>query len=162
MNWLDIIVIILLIISAIGGLASGLIKSVLSLVGLIVGILVAGHFYATLAGYLTFIPNESGARIFSFILIVLVFILIAALLGVMLTKVVSAISLGWLNRLGGAAFGVILGAIFIAAILSLWIKYTGSSNSIASSLLGPFLVDRLPLVLALLPAEFNSVHQFFQ
>ena len=162
MNWLDIVIFILLIISAIGGLVSGLIKAVLSLVGLIMGIVLAGHFYVTLSGHLTFISNQNAARITAFIIILLVVIIIAALLGVLLTRLVSTISLGWLNRVGGAVFGILLGAFFIAALLSIWVKYAGGDNIISGSVLAPILVDRLPLVLALLPSEFNSVHQFFQ
>ena len=162
MNWLDIVIIILLIISAISGLASGLIKAVFSLVGLIMGIVLAGHFYITLSGHLTFISNQNAARIAAFITILLLVIIIAALLGLLLTRLVSAISLGWLNRVGGAVFGVILGAIFIAALLSIWVKYAGGDGTISSSFLAPILVDRLPLVLALLPSEFKSVHQYFQ
>ena len=161
MNWLDIVIIILLLIAAIGGLANGLIRAVISLVGLIVGIVLAGHFYISLAGRLTFISDQNAARIAAFIIILLAVGIIAAILGTLFTKIISSISLGWLNRLGGAAFGLILGAIFIAAILSLWAKFAGGPGTLSSSVLAPLLVNKFPLVLALLPSEFNSVQQFF-
>jgi membrane protein required for colicin V production len=162
MNWLDIVIIVLLLISAVGGLINGLIKSVFSLVGLIVGVVVAGRFYLGLAGLLGFIQNENIARIVAFIIIFLVIIIIAAILGAVLTKLISTLLLGWLNRLGGAVFGVIMGSVFIAAILVIWIKYLGGNDVISGSALARLMVDGLPLVLALLPKEFDAVRQFFQ
>jgi uncharacterized membrane protein required for colicin V production len=79
-------------------------------VGLIVGIVLAGRFYASLAGSLSFISDESVARVAAFIIIFLLVIIIASILGVVLTKLISAVMLGWVNRLLGAIFGFFLGA----------------------------------------------------
>jgi membrane protein required for colicin V production len=162
MNWLDIVIIVLLIVSAIGGFASGLIKSAFALIGLIVGIVLAGRFYTGLAGVLGFIPNENGAKIAAFIIIFLIVIIVAGIVGNVLTKIVSAMLLGWLNRLAGAVFGVLMGALFIGAILAIWVKYAGGNSVISGSAFASILVDRFPVVLALLPKEFNIVSQFFQ
>ena len=162
MNWLDIVLIILLVSAAVSGLFSGLIKMVLSLAGLVVGVIIAGRTYIPLAENLTFISNESAARVVAFALIFLAVILIAFLLGIILTRLVSAILLGWLNRVGGAFFGLLLGAFFISAILTLWVKYIGAGDTIITSGMASFLLDRFPMALALLPEEFASVHEFFR
>ena len=106
MNWLDIVIAILLIISLIGGFANGLIKSLFSLVGLIVGVVLAGHFYIALAESLSFISNDNAARIVAFIIIFLVVMILFAILGMVINKLVSALLLGWLNRLFGGPFSV--------------------------------------------------------
>jgi membrane protein required for colicin V production len=162
MNWLDIVIIVLLIAGAIGGLIAGLIKTVFSLAGLIVGVVLAGRFYIPLSGYLGFIPSESGSHIVAFIIIFLAVMIIATLLGFLLTKLISAVLLGWLNRLGGAILGFLLGAIFIASFLIVIAKYLGAEGVISESALAPVLLDRIPLILAFLPSEFDTVRQFFQ
>lgn len=162
MNWLDVIIIILLVIAAVSGLKTGLIKSVFSLIGLIVGVVLAGRFYTALAGNLTFISDENIARIAAFIIIFLVVMIIATILGIVVTRLVSAILLGWLNRLLGAVFSLILGAIFIAAILAVWVKFAGPGGPIVDSVMAPFLLDKFPVILALLPSEFGTIKQFFQ
>ena len=78
MNWLDIVLIVSLVIPTVIGLRQGLIKSVLSLVGLIVGVILAGIFYEALAGLLTFIPNIAIANVVAFIIILVGIMLIAA------------------------------------------------------------------------------------
>ena len=46
MNWLDIVIIVALAISTFLGLKIGIIKALLSLAGLIVGVILAGRYYA--------------------------------------------------------------------------------------------------------------------
>jgi membrane protein required for colicin V production len=162
MNWLDIIIIILLVGSLIGGFVTGLIKTVFSLAGLIIGVILAGHYYIALSAYLAFIPTSAGPSIAAFIIIFLAVMIVAALLGFLLTKLISAVLLGWLNRLGGAVLGVILGSIFIAAFLVIIAKFTDPGGAISQSVIAPVLLDRIPVILALLPPEFDKVTQFFK
>ena len=75
---------------------------------------------------------------------------------------VSAVLLGWVNRLGGAVFGFILGAFFCGALLTIWAKYLGIAGPIGDSAFAKLLLDVFPIALALLPSEFDSVRSFFQ
>jgi membrane protein required for colicin V production len=98
----------------------------------------------------------------AFAIILIVVIIIAVILAVVIKWATSAVMLGWVNRLGGAILGLILGAIFCAALLTMWVNFQGISNAVSGSFLARFLVDKFPFVLALLPAEFDSVRSFFQ
>jgi membrane protein required for colicin V production len=163
MNWLDIVIAIILVIAILMGLKTGLIKMVISLVGLILAIFLAGRFYVALADKLTFISSDQVARIAAYVIIFIVVMIIAAIVAWILTKLVSIILLGWLNHLGGAVIGFVIGAIFCGAILAIWVKYSTSGGDVISgSLLGRFLLNTFPLVLALLPHEFDTVRSFFK
>lgn len=162
MNWLDIVVIVILIISIFSGVKSGLIKSILSLAGVIIGVVLAGRYYATLANVLSFIPHEGAAKIIAFAIILIAVMVIFGIIAALLTKVVSAIMLGWLNRLGGAVLGLILGGIFCGAILAIWVKFLGMSGAIAQSAIAPILLNYFPVILAFLPGEFDPVRSFFR
>jgi membrane protein required for colicin V production len=162
MNWLDILILVVLIISAISGLVSGFIKTVFSLVGLIVAIILAGKYYVSLADHLGFIHSEAAAHIVAFLIIFLVVILVATILGFIFTKIASAILLGWLNRILGAALGVVMGGLTIAALLALWVHFMGSSATFEQSGLAKFLLDKVPIVLGLLPGEFGGIKDYFR
>lgn len=162
MNWLDIVILVILAISVLTGLKTGIIKAILSLAGVIVGVILAGRYYMALAEQLTFIPQENWARIAAFALILIGVMLIAGILAGILKWLVSLVLLGWVNRLGGAVFGFVLGVIFCAALLAIWVKFLGISDPIAESSLAILLLDRFPLILGLLPEEFNSIRSFFQ
>ena len=67
MNWLDIAILVILVITAFTGLRRGLIKSVLSLAGLVIGIFLAGTLYTYVAGFLTF-NDEPESYLFTTVL----------------------------------------------------------------------------------------------
>jgi len=161
MNWVDVVIVIYLIISIFSGLMQGLIRTVLSIVGLIVGIMLASHFYKQFGNILTFISNKDVANIVAFVIILLVVMGIAALIAMLLRSLIKAIMLGWVDRLGGAVLGLILGALSVSAILAIIVKYTGSSL-ITNSKLSGFFLDKFPVVLGLLPSEFNNIRNFFK
>ncbi len=162
MSWLDIIILIILIISALVGLKVGIIKAVLSIIGVVVGVVLAGRFYGAFAEHLTFIPHAGLAKIVAFAIILVVVMIAAAIAAALIKWAISAVLMGWVNRLGGAVFGVLLGAIFCGALLTIWVKFVGIADPVQGSALAALLVDNFPMVLALLPDDFNSVRSFFQ
>jgi len=161
MNWVDIVIAIYLVVSLIGGLTQGLIKAVLSLVGLILGILLASNFYEQLGGMLGFISNPDIANIAAFIIILLVVMIAAAIIAQVLRTFIKMIMLGWVDKLGGAVFGLLMGALSISAILAVIVKLTGTSL-IAESALSGFFLDKFPLIIGFLPSEFDMIRDFFK
>ena len=162
MNWLDIVIVVAVVIPTVIGLRIGMIKAALSLAGLIVGVIVAGRYYLPLSERLSFISPASVAEIAAFIIILIGIMIIAAVLARLLKWTASVIMLGWVNHLGGAVFGLVLGAILCGALLAIWVKFLGVTEAVTESSLASILVDFFPLVLALLPDEFDAVRPFFQ
>ena len=162
MNWLDIVIIVAIAISTFIGFRAGIIKAVLLLAGLIVGVVLAGLYYVPFSEQLTFISQADVARVVAFAIILIVVMVIAAVIARFLKWTASAIMLGWVNRLGGAVFGFVLGAIFCGALLAIWAKYFGVAGVIIESSFAALLLDNFPVVLLLLPDEFDAVRSFFQ
>jgi membrane protein required for colicin V production len=160
-SWLDIVIVVGLALSVLSGLKNGLIKSVLTLVGVIVGVVLAGWFYAPLAERLVFISNPAVAQVVAFAIILVVVMIAAAIAAAVLKWTAEAVLLGWLNRLGGAVFGMVLGAIFWGAALAVWLKFIGPAQVILDSGIATFLLGIFPFILNLLPEEFNQVRSFF-
>jgi len=161
MNWLDVVIIVSIAVATVSGLGIGIIKAALSLAGLIIGVILAGQYYMPLAGQLS-ITQAGLAQVVAFAIILVVVMVTASVLAFLLKKVAAAIMLGWLNRLGGAALGLVVGSVFCGAILAIWVKYLGVGGAISGSMLAPVLLDKFPMVLVLLPAEFDSIRAFFQ
>lgn len=161
MSWLDIIIIVGLVVAALSGLKTGLIKAVLMLAGLVVGVILAGQFYLPLSQQLTFIGNAAVAGIAAFAIIVVGVMILAAIAAKVLRWTAEAIMLGWLNRLGGAAFGLALGAVFWSAALVAWVKFVGPAEVILESGIATFLLSVFPVIMGLLPQEFDDVRFLF-
>lgn len=162
MNWLDIVIIVVALIGAFIGLWKGLISIVMTLVGLIVGIILAGHYYDDLAVHLTLIPNEILAKIVAFLIILIGIMVIASLLAHLFKIAASAVMLGWVNRIGGAIFGIVLGLLLCSAVLAIWANLVGTGGAISESILARVLLDYFPLILALLPDEFDGIRAIFE
>ena len=161
MHWLDIVIIVAIAIPTFIGLRMGIIKAALSLAGLIVGVILAGLYYVPLAEQLSFIPQAGVAKVVAFAIILIGIMVVAGVLARLLKWAASVVMLGWVNQLGGAIFCFVLGAIFCGAILAIWVKFLGA-GAIAESGLAAVLLDRFPMVLALLPHEFDTIRSFFQ
>jgi len=162
MNWLDIVIIVVIAIAALNGLRMGIIKAVLSLAGVIVGVFLAGRYYVPLSEQLTFISPASVAKIVAFAIILIGVMIIAGVLASVFKWFASVVMLGWVNRLGGAVFGLVVGAILCSALLAISVKFLGLTGAIAQSVIAPVLLDNFPMILALLPEEFDAVRSFFQ
>jgi membrane protein required for colicin V production len=161
MNWLDIVILVVLAIAVVTGLKMGLIKAVLLVVGIIVGVVLAGHYSGPLGERLTFISSEGVAKGVAFAIIMLAVLAAAAIAAALLTWATRLVMLGWVNRLGGAILGLFLGAFFCGALLAMWVHFLGMAGAIADSAIATVLLDRLPMVLGLLPSEFDSVRSIF-
>ena len=120
MQTIDIIIAVLLVVGLIGGLRDGLVKQVASLVGLIGGLLLGRAFYVPVGEWLaeTFGFSAEVAHITAFILILIVVPLLFSLVGWLVSKILRAICLGWINRLLGGAIGVLKSSLLAGIIIT--------------------------------------------
>jgi membrane protein required for colicin V production len=162
MNWLDILLLVAIALATVAGLGVGIIRAALYLAGLIFGIVLAGHYYIPFSEVLDAFLQPTVAKVVAFAVIFIAVMVAAFFLAMFLKRGASAIKLGWADRLGGAVFGLLLGAIFCGCLLAVWVKFIGSGETVTESIVAQILLDRLPLVLALLPDEFDAVRSFFQ
>ncbi len=121
MNYLDIVILIPVLWLAFKGLKKGLVKEIASLLALILGIWIASTFSHYLAGVLQD-KTEIDENYIPLIAFGIVFILVVILVHLIsngLDKLVNAIALKSINKLGGAVFGAAKAVLIVAAILFL-------------------------------------------
>lgn len=102
------------------GLVKGLVKQVTSLAGLVCGLLVGRAFYMPVGGFFVkiFKLSVEASHITAFVLILILVPLLFSLVGWLLSKLLSAISLGWINRLLGGLVGVLKFALLAGVIIT--------------------------------------------
>lgn len=118
MNYIDFIIIILIIFGVVRGFTDGLVKELASLAALILGIWGAIKFSSFTAGKLYDYFDMTG-RYVGIIAFVITFILIVIAIhfvGLIADKFIDAISLGFLNRLLGMVFGCFKTALILSVI----------------------------------------------
>lgn len=120
MNFFDIAILVVLAAFLIKGVVRGLLKELCSLLGVLVGAVLAFCFHDSLADLLVqtfrwFPPT--AAVIVAFLAFFLITILFFAILGRLLSRFVNLLFMGGLNRVAGAFFGLAEGAVLLAVIL---------------------------------------------
>ncbi len=162
MNWLDGAILALIIWLTYAAFRAGFIRETVTVVATILAIIVAGLFYQNLAeDVLVFIDNETFARILGFAIIFGAIVMAGQMVAMILKPTINLMQLGIFDQLAGAAFGFVKAIVFIQIFLILFITYPkwGLDETINDSVFGSQtvrLVDRLPLIVKMLPAEFEG------
>ena len=161
MNWLDIVILAITIIFGLIGLRRGAIKTVFGIAGLVAGIALAGRYYQPLAGILSS-SGASWSTIAAYAIILVATLIAASIIGWFVSGLAHVILLGWIDRLIGFILGAAIGSMLCAAFLAIVSKYLpGTVGFISNSVMAKFLMEQFPLLLALLPEEFDSIRDLF-
>ena len=130
-NILDIILLIPLLWFGYNGYKKGLIIEIASLAAFILGLYFAFYFSDFTAGYLKqfFNIEPKYMAAISFIATFIGVVIIVLALAKVLEKFINILMLGFLNKLGGAIFGMLKGALFLSVII-LIINYFDTGRTI--------------------------------
>jgi membrane protein required for colicin V production len=110
----DWFILMVLGLTVIGGLQQGFFRSVFSLGGLLIGLIVAAWNYAHLAALLMpMVRIEPIADAIAFILIALLVMVVFGIAGSVLHKMFHRIGLGCLDRIAGGVFGLVQGLFLV-------------------------------------------------
>lgn len=124
MNYIDIVLGLLLLFSAIGGFRKGLIAELASLAALILGVWGAIEFSGITSEFLieNFNVQTRHLNIISFVVTFIVIVILVHIVGNVVNKLVDTVMLGFVNRLAGLVFGIVKSALILSVILVVFDK----------------------------------------
>jgi membrane protein required for colicin V production len=116
---IDILFIGMMTIAVFKGIRNGLIVAIFSIIGWILGIYAAFRFADVAAGYLKGILEISPKTLYivSFIIVFLIVMLLVYLGAKMIEKTVELVFMGWVNRIGGIIFYVLLYTLIFSVMI---------------------------------------------
>ena len=156
MNPFDWLLAALLLYSVVRAIFRGFLQESFALAGLVLGFLLACWSYQALAQRLTgLINNLALAQFAAFLLLLIATMLLASLLGRILKKAASAIGLGFVDRLLGALFGLLRGALLGTALLLAFTAFLPAAPWIANSTLAPYFLRAAHTVSFVMPADLR-------
>ncbi len=159
MNWLDVIVVLIVAWFTFSAFWAGLIREVVTIVGVALGIVLAGFFYEDLADDVKLVVDrENASRIIAFLLIFGACALAGQLAAMVLKQTASLLMLGTFDHLLGAVFGFVKGIVIVEILMILFVTFPalGLKDTIDESMFGPMFLDGIPFLLKILPSEFDS------
>jgi membrane protein required for colicin V production len=162
MNVVDIIVVTLLLAGTLLGLLWGSVREMIALLGLALGLFIAGRSYESLAQWLSgsgIIVYLNWARLLAFVGITLLVWAVLAVGAAMMQVFLRAPALGVLDKIAGGVLGFVLALAMVMSALAVTITFPvpgltqDAQNSRVAQTFGGFM----PVVLTLMPPEFHSV-----
>lgn len=121
MNIIDLILIIILVAAAIHGFVRGFFVEFASVAAIVLGVVCAmmfsGYFQSWLSGVVSWRPATIKAASFFFVFISV--LIVVHLIANAMEKLIRAVALGLLSRIGGAIFGVIKTAFILSFLMYL-------------------------------------------
>ena len=119
MNWIDIVIIIAVVATALIGWRMGLIRSALMVVGIIVAVELAAQISEPLAAKLNeTVKSDSIATVVAYLIVGAIAFLATQVAASFANKLLATLKLGWVNTVGGAAMGAMSGLIMGAALVA--------------------------------------------
>lgn len=135
LNWIDILVIVIIIASAYKGSKSGFSAEIFKLIGLILSVYLSLHYFSQASDLLTKYAPVIGvvfADFFCFLIIAALTYLSMVLLRGVFTKFVKTEATAVLDRWGGMFLGTLKGLLFISLLFLLF--YLSSVPYLTASL----------------------------
>jgi len=153
----DWFLVLIVVLSTVMAFQRGFIRVLLSLGGLIAGIIVASWNYPVVAANLSrWISNFQTAEVVAFVLILILVMVLFAVVAKILRTTVKAIGLGFIDRLLGAAFGFLRGLLIGVAAMMAVTAFAPESSWIQHSQLAPYFLSGVHAVSFVVPEHFQD------
>lgn len=145
-NWLDVTIAIILILSLVQGIRTGLIRSVFNIAGVLAGIITAMNYYTLLGSFILeyiYFP-EIAVNVFSFIIIFSFTVVIVHLIGSVFHSVTGFSPVRIADKLGGSTLGLVIGLTVVGILLILMTSfpvYAEFPDQVEKSYMAPVIMD---------------------
>ncbi len=148
MNWLDLLLLIILVVSVATSFAKGFTRELIGLVAAVAGLLCGIWFYRMAgASVRPYVSSRDVANLCGFLLIFLGVIFLGWLVSFAVGRMVKAVGLSWLDRLLGMIFGFVRGVIVCVAIITAVMAFVPGADaksppeSVVESRVAPYVID---------------------
>lgn len=154
---IDWVILIVLILSVITAAKAGLVLEICSLIGLVLGLLVASWDYEKLTPWMgQWIHTPSLNQALSFIAIALAVMIVAGIAGRIVRWSVKSVGLGWADRLAGAAFGLVKGCALVTIAVMVIAAFWPGATWFRQSRFAPEFLSMARHAAVVAPAELGD------
>ncbi len=154
---LDWVMVLIVLLSVLQAIAQGFFYEFFSLAGVVVGYLLAAWEYPRVAAwYSHHVNSQWAADIAGFFTIFLVVVLLAGTVGRITRWAVHGVGLRWFDRLLGAVFGFLRGAVINTVIVLALAAFAPQWGWLQQSRVAPFLLVSGRALIWAAPAELRQ------
>ena len=127
LNWFDIALALVILVSAVAGLRTGFARVVIGLAATVAGFMLGFWCYRLVAVKLMpLVHNESAANTLGFFAIFAAVVIVGAMIAALLSSIFRWVGLSWFNYLLGGAAGLVRGALVVAILANILVAFAPS------------------------------------
>jgi membrane protein required for colicin V production len=163
MNWLDITLLILMLMSVVISFTKGFSREIIGLISAFAAFLCGIWFYGTAAALVEpYVSSRGVANFCGFALIFIGVLIVGAIAGHILSRILKLAGMSWFDRLLGAGFGALRGLLLGIALVMAIVAFTPGKpaekppQAVVDSRLAPYVVDAAHLFSAIAPRELKD------
>jgi membrane protein required for colicin V production len=161
-TWLDYFLIAILSLSMLQSFRRGFAREFIGIGAAIAALVLGMWFYGT-AGALVraWVSSDSVANLLGFVMVVAAVLLAGSIAGAIVRNFVKAVGLSFFDRLLGAVFGLVRGALVCIALLMAWLAFghgvdpKTAPSAVVHSQIAPYLMDASRVVVSLAPMDLK-------
>jgi membrane protein required for colicin V production len=166
MNWLDIVLFIILLLSTISAARRGFTREVIGIAAAIVGLLAGIWFYGLAGSFL--LPYVSSPQVANFIGFFIVFVacvIFGSIVTAIVHRLVKTVGLSWFDRLLGALFGLVRGTLMGLAVITALVAFAPAvapdtaPAAVADSRIAPYVLNASSFLVAIAPRDLKDGFQ---
>ncbi|MBV9505074.1 MAG: CvpA family protein [Acidobacteriia bacterium] len=160
MNWLDLVLILILLASILSSFRKGLSREIIGVITVCMAILLGIWFYGSAAGYLQpYLSSQRAANFSGFAVVFCGVLLLGSLFNVVVGRFLRITGLSFLDHLLGAGFGVVRGLLIGVALITGIMAFSQGdrpAESVIHSRMAPYVVGGARVVAAMAPHELKE------
>ena len=160
MNWLDIVLLLILVWSVAISFARGFSREAIGLVSSIVAFVAGLWFYGPAGAFLEpYVSSKAVAHFCGFVIVFVGILLLGGLLARILEKILKWAGLSWFDRLLGSVFGLVQALVVSIALVMALMAFTPGPNppqAVVRSRAAPYVIDAAHVLSSLAPLELKQ------
>lgn len=159
MNWLDAVLLLILIASVVTSFRKGLTREIVGLAAVVIGLLLGSWFYASAGAILRpYLNSRIAANFAGFFMVFCAVMLAGAVISSMLGRFLKVTGLSFFDHTLGAGFGLIRGVLIAVALIMGVMAFSQSAppSSVVNSRLAPYVVQGARVFAAIAPFELKE------
>jgi membrane protein required for colicin V production len=155
-TWLDVILVIILAATVVSGLVKGFVRTLVGIVAVIGGLILASQYYATFARVAqVVIASPLGANLVGFLAVFLAVLLLGWGIGALVSKLMKG-PLHFMDHLLGGLLGFVKGVFICGIIVLALVVFPIDRGAVKASRLAAWSCQVARAAILLIPAELKA------
>ncbi len=163
MNWLDVVLLLILLISTLMASRKGFSREIIGLTSAALALICGLWFYGSAGAFLMpYVSSPQVAHFAGFVLVFVSILILGGIVGFLVSRLLRTAGLSWFDRALGAVFGLARGVLVTVALITAMMAFTpethgsGPPGAVVKSRIAPYVLEAARVFAAIAPRDLKD------